>query len=80
MKEKAIICIVLLVIAYVACGCEEEPEYAQGRTISDEEFALLQREPCIMFDVNADFFEIIDSNFVMPDPNEASYKAFLGWE
>jgi len=58
MKERVIICIILLLTAFVVCGREDKP-------------VELYSPPAE---------EIAEINRMLSEPNEASYKAWLGWE
>ena len=76
MKERAIISIILLLLAYTVCGCEEEPV-----EFTDCNFVISEPNDTwsIKIDNSLDYLQIIDSNIVLTKPNEASYKAWFGW-
>lgn len=94
MKERAIICILLLVIAYAVCGCEEKNDnwsYLEWDCVCGEELSATYIEPYYWFecykcgaiktntecDTVKQFYELVGFK---DEPNEASYKAFFGWE
>lgn len=100
MKERAIICIVLLVLTYAVCGCDEEKgnlEYMEWDCVCGEHLSCTYIKPYYWFecikcgviktntecDTVNEFYELVGFKEIyveLTKPNEASYKAWFGWE
>lgn len=119
MKERAIICVIFLLVAYAVCGCEEEP-FLTGMVEVDKLTAeielhskkkkhslshiILPRERykkvaneargtelgrvftegwernIYIWTIPVYPYDGPDTVFGFSEPNEASYRAFFGWE